>query len=214
MLQVNLLGDAAIKAPRLKQVIEKALKDMRARSFSGRNPELGRMINCPVCERRHRETQIMKSHPKFGGRQVVKCVQVFKKDELDTPFISINPTRHRGRGHRKYPHHSSLLLQLVQRTQKLFKENEQYFTSAKDCMEESRDMAARELKVERRRDRRNARRAQQTSRRINAGLEKSGARKQVLGPVRINLKTYHERKAKLAARTKANIKAGVANESV
>jgi len=81
-------------------------------------------------------------------------------------------------------------------------------------MEESRDMAARELKVERRRDRRNARRAQQTSRRINAGLEKPGARKQVLGPVRINLKTYHERKAKLAARTKANIEAGVTNESV
>lgn len=29
----------------------------RQRSFSGRHPELGPMINCPVCQRRHRDNE-------------------------------------------------------------------------------------------------------------------------------------------------------------
>ncbi len=41
-----------------KQSIEAAaaaLKEIRNRSFSGRHPDLGRMINCPFCGLRHRE---------------------------------------------------------------------------------------------------------------------------------------------------------------
>src|SRR6202790_1112469 len=42
----------------------KALAEIYSRSFSGRHPELGRMINCQFCNMRHRENER-------------KCVQKF-----------------------------------------------------------------------------------------------------------------------------------------
>jgi hypothetical protein len=44
--------------------LEAALGDIRGRSFSGRNPHLGKMIKCQVCNLRHRENE-------------KKCVQAF-----------------------------------------------------------------------------------------------------------------------------------------
>jgi|SRR5579859_849618 len=43
-----------VPSPESAEVAEKALAEVRSRSFSGRHPELGKMINCPVCSRRHR----------------------------------------------------------------------------------------------------------------------------------------------------------------
>jgi hypothetical protein len=36
---------------------EKALQEIRDRSFSGRNAHLGKMINCAVCGLRHRQNE-------------------------------------------------------------------------------------------------------------------------------------------------------------
>lgn len=36
---------------------EQALQAIRDRSFSGRHPELGKMINCQICGLRHRENE-------------------------------------------------------------------------------------------------------------------------------------------------------------
>lgn len=213
MIQINMLGDEALKALKLKLTIEKALKTMRERPFSGRNPELGKMINCKICSRRHRETQIMKSHPKFGGKQIVKCVQVFKKDELGSLYMTLDPTRHKGRGTRKNPHFSARRLELVQRTRQQFDENEPYFTNARECMEESRDMAARALKKERSLEKRNDRRTKTTSRRINAGLAVGGSRPPLSVAHTVSPATYQARRKKLDARTKVNAEARIANES-
>jgi hypothetical protein len=49
------------------QAAAETLAAIRQRSFSGRHPELGKMVKCQVCSRRHRE-------------QITKCVQVFSKD--------------------------------------------------------------------------------------------------------------------------------------
>jgi hypothetical protein len=35
--------------------VEQALQQIRDRSFAGRNPELGRMIKCQICQTRHRQ---------------------------------------------------------------------------------------------------------------------------------------------------------------
>ncbi len=40
-----------------QEAAAKALAEIRNRSFSGRHPELGRMINCQFCNLRHRENQ-------------------------------------------------------------------------------------------------------------------------------------------------------------
>ena len=51
-------GDRCLKYKELTDLTpaEKAIKEIQARSFSGRNPELGKMINCH-CGRRHRESE-------------------------------------------------------------------------------------------------------------------------------------------------------------
>lgn len=40
--------------------VEQALEQIHSRSFAGRNPHLGKMINCAVCNLRHRENQTPK----------------------------------------------------------------------------------------------------------------------------------------------------------
>src|SRR5271157_5319494 len=47
----------------------KALAGLHYRSFSARHPELGKMIKCQVCNRRHRDS--------------IKCQQVFKELWID-----------------------------------------------------------------------------------------------------------------------------------
>ena len=51
MIKVNLLSPEDQKKAAL---ILKFQEAFRARSFSGRNPELGKMTNCPACGLRHR----------------------------------------------------------------------------------------------------------------------------------------------------------------
>jgi hypothetical protein len=41
----------------VSDLVTKTLSDIRGRSYSERHPELGRMMNCQVCNRRHREPQ-------------------------------------------------------------------------------------------------------------------------------------------------------------
>lgn len=53
-----------------EQVVVDALEAITSRSFSGRHPELGRMVNCQVCSTRHRENE----H---------KCVQKFATGRWD-----------------------------------------------------------------------------------------------------------------------------------
>lgn len=51
-----------------------ALEEIRNRSFSGRHPELGKMINCLVCDLRHRDS--IKCQQKF--------VELFIEEDLET----------------------------------------------------------------------------------------------------------------------------------
>ena len=80
---------------------EAALGNIKDRSFSGRNPELGKMINCPVCLRRHRKVDVTyREHFDENGKKAVfllplvrDCKQVFKQmwvdEDLDTGELSI-----------------------------------------------------------------------------------------------------------------------------
>ena len=40
-----------------QKAVQEALQAIHDRSFAGRHPELGRMINCPFCSLRHRENE-------------------------------------------------------------------------------------------------------------------------------------------------------------
>lgn len=45
-------------SPEAAAAVKKALKGIHDRPFSGRHPELGKMLNCKVCGQRHRSSMI------------------------------------------------------------------------------------------------------------------------------------------------------------
>jgi hypothetical protein len=51
--------------PEGQAAAEQALQEIRDRSFSGRNPHLGKMVNCPFCNLRHRQNE-RKCEQKFA----------------------------------------------------------------------------------------------------------------------------------------------------
>lgn len=62
-----------------QQAAEKALEEIRNRSFSGRNPELGKMIKCQFCGLRHHQNER-------------KCEQKFATDENGVEYGKLMPS--------------------------------------------------------------------------------------------------------------------------
>lgn len=62
-------------------------KEFKRRSFSGRNPELGKMIKCALCDRRHRETQCHMKEQIFSKR----ADGTFRIAEGQRPHPTANP---------------------------------------------------------------------------------------------------------------------------
>jgi hypothetical protein len=163
-----------------QEAVKKALQAIKDRSFSGRNPQLGKMVKCQVCGTRH--------------RSVIKCEQRFKElhteEDLETGEITkvfatcIQPDKKptarqkvgaQGfKGKRKNPHPNQGDLQLIQRSKKIFGEtgNEGYVSQEKfqETIRLTRTTAERQLRKENRRKAKKFRRVQDASRRINRGL--------------------------------------------
>lgn len=58
-------GDAGIS---LTIAVDTFEKEFKRRSFSGRNAQLGKMINCPLCTRRHRQSECHLKAQKFANK--------------------------------------------------------------------------------------------------------------------------------------------------
>src|ERR1700677_1611961 len=123
----------------LNEAVQKAQEALRNRTYGDRHPELGRMIKCGPCGRRHRETLVV-------GGQVYVCIQQFAKDENGIEYKNLGGPKGKGR---RLIHPSKLNLQLVQRTQELYPYNQPYNNDPVSNMQESRLQAQRELKQER-----------------------------------------------------------------
>jgi hypothetical protein len=63
-------ADKFVEAIKNTIAVTDALAAIKQRSYSGRNPQLGKMIKCQVCKTRHRENER-------------KCVQVFATGRYD-----------------------------------------------------------------------------------------------------------------------------------
>ena len=149
MIRINMLSE-------MNKNVAAALAAIRSRSFSGRNPQLGKMINCPICRLRHRKTNIV-------GGKVVKCEaryapHRFVDGDKIVEGASMMASQETAKGvlgarffakKRFHPHPSKKKLQLVQRTQQIFTQFKIYITDPIECMKESRKEAARQLKYER-----------------------------------------------------------------
>lgn len=88
--------------PEIKDAIARIREKEKEKSFSGRHPELGKMINCQFCDRRHRSS--------------ILCFQVFAKDKNDIELIA----RGHGHGHGRLTRHwNKRSLELVDLTRQL-----------------------------------------------------------------------------------------------
>ncbi len=180
----------------LQAAIDAATKIIEARSFSERHPELGKMVNCPVCKTRHRINE-HKCEQVFTYR--IGDYELYRKDETGKLVSDYRtamrpdekPTRNQRFGAprmsnfsmpRYRPHLSEIKLQFIQRTRKVFEElgfpleraeNEEikdFNEKFQENLQRARVLAARELRAERELRDRAIRRRQDDSRRINKGL--------------------------------------------
>lgn len=146
--------------------IKKFKKIVSEKSFSGRHPELGKMVNCAICGLRHRSSKI--------------CQQRHVVDLKILPYLmELTPFQRHGRASFKKrinPHYSKKRLQLLQLTRDLFLLHKGQWPSTKTKSAElvAMQMARREAR-ELLEDRNGLRRAklqnaQHRSRRVNNGL--------------------------------------------
>lgn len=89
-------------AESVKEAIAKYREDFKEKSFSGRHPELGKMVNCQFCDRRHRTAEI--------------CLQRFAKDENGVERLAKGYSHGRGRLRKRW---NKRELELVDLTRQL-----------------------------------------------------------------------------------------------
>ncbi|HXQ37224.1 MAG TPA: hypothetical protein VN843_24655 [Anaerolineales bacterium] len=177
-----------------------ALESITNRSFSGRNSELGKMVNCRVCNRRHRKVDVVyREHFDENGKKTVTllplvrdCKQVFKQmwvdEDLETGELSIQyatvplpgqkgtPKAILGATFfakkRKKRRPSPVGLHLVEITRQLMPYvNKERFTTEEAQMLEARRMAVNTLRNRNEAEAKRIRRQQRESRRINRRAE-------------------------------------------
>lgn len=136
----------------IKPEVEKAIAEFRekqlVKSFSQRHPELGKMIKCQICSRRHRTSEI--------------CLQIFAKDKNEVELVAQGYGHGKGRMTR---HWNKRSLELVDLTRQLI------LTYPND-MADFKKARSRALNILRKRwHERSAKiqRQQKLSRRINRG---------------------------------------------
>lgn len=176
------MNDEEIKFPTVSQEVQyavnKALESIEDRSFSGRHPELGKMIKCQVCRLRHRDA--------------IKCTQRFTElyieEDLETgvktTVFAVAPQTRNGivgaaqfKGKRLRPHPNRSKLMFIERVREIFPTtvpNDQ--KEFQDALKLARKIVGRQLRKEARLEAKKHRRQQDVSRRINRGLASPGSR--------------------------------------
>jgi hypothetical protein len=163
----------------LQKVADAALTDIHNRSFSGRHPELGKMINCPVCGLRHRG---MQCEPHYMELYVEEDLETGKQTPV---YAMASQTTRKGVAgakafakQRLKPHLNKYKRQFVERVRQLIGEGT-FDLQSKEfeaTLKIARTLAARQLKRERIERANVQRQMQDVSRRINWGLLPAGSR--------------------------------------
>lgn len=185
-------------SPEAVALAETALEDIKKRPFSARNSVFGKMINCRVCGRRHRQTDVaFREHFDENGKKTVtlkplvsNCKQVFHQmwvdEDVETGELSIQyatvplpgqkPTAKAVVGaafvakKRKNHHPNQTGLQIVEITRQLVQYvNKERFTTDEAKMLEAKRMAVNTLRNRAERESKRIRRQQRESRRTNRG---------------------------------------------
>jgi hypothetical protein len=180
MIKINMLDSVDPKQKSLQAQIAKFVNERRAKSYTDRNPHLGKMYKCAVCGNRHYSTKVCTpvyaTHDKEGDPYF----------EDESPLIASQSTMKGVVGaasvakRRFRPHRHPLTLELLQLTN-LFFDIATLRSEIKGGLNQpditrSVDKAADILRFKFRARRKRAQRQTDVSRRINAGLARPGTR--------------------------------------
>lgn len=173
-------GDEITKA--VAEVAEAAIADIRSRSFFERNPHLAKMINCCVCDRRHRGPQCKPVYKQMWVDEDVETGELSIQYAV-VPLPGQKPTVRCVAGakavnkKRKNRHPNRFGLRLVEITRQLEPTvNKERFTTDASRMIEARRQAVNTISNIDERRAKKVRKQQKLSRRINWGLAKKGDR--------------------------------------
>lgn len=152
--QVNAASEDVLKA------IESFKESFRDRSFSGRNKDLGKMIKCRVCSRRHRSSQVCEY--RFARVRINHSREEYRQTEAMNP----KPRLGIGPKNRMLPHFSKRRLLLVQRV----KEFIAAMPGSEDFANEVRDLMFKNMKRDWKLRAKTYRDTQKQSRAINRAI--------------------------------------------
>ena len=184
------------QSPELKKQIADALAAIRSKSFTDRNPYLGKMINCYVCGNRHYSSKVCEpvyaTHDRHGDPYFEdESPLVIDPRNATDPIVQRNAIFGASpfKGKRILPHRHPVTLEILNRAYETFDEHVEFliemnaiFGLSEGEIEEQPDMTvhvrnARAFVFDRiDRKTRKAQRQADISRRINRGLAKPGAR--------------------------------------
>jgi len=161
MIRINLLDP---KKQELNDAVAQFLEIRRNGSYSERHPELGKMINCAVCNRRHRSAHVCV--PIYGRT----LGHINEKGELipDTKRQANGAAAYKGR---VLKHRNAWGLQVLERTLLIFRDQKPFLpdTSDDELGRQSLSRALNEKRRERAARRKKLLTITKRSRRINRG---------------------------------------------
>ena len=160
------------------KLIGKVIENVQHKSYAQRHPELGKMMNCQVCGRRHFSSQVCKQ--RFAVRHIEEDVETGERTVVYATAIPADkkPTRNQVlgakmfKGRRIKPHVSRTKLMMIEKVRKLL-ENVEINLDSKEFQDQlklARKMAEREIRHQDHIKADRLRRQQDLSRRINRGL--------------------------------------------
>jgi hypothetical protein len=175
--------------PRVTAAAAKALAEIHERSFSGRHPELGKMIKCAVCNERHRDS--IKCLPRYKELWIEEDLET---GEFATVYATVPlPDQHPHRmyktvlgaakfkGKRRKARANQSALEIVELTRKVFPAFDGVFDDFEKQKKAARTLAVFTLRLQREQKAKKLRRQQDTSRRINRGLLRAGSQPKKFG---------------------------------
>lgn len=179
-------------SPELEALVAGALEGIHGRSFSARNPELGKMFKCVGCGQRHRGTQCV---PKYKYLHTLEDLETGEKTDIfaTVPLpeqvergLKSEPPKHRfpkaeygaalTKGKRRHPHFRSTKLQFIELTRQFFvgdadPQSEDY----QKRITKARRLAYKQIRKNARTQRNKFNRISEVSRRLNRGFAQNRA---------------------------------------
>ena len=155
--------------PELAAAVAKFEEQQRLKSFSERHPDLGKMIDCRLCGRRHREGDPLAKESRAHGEQ--------KFGDVEIPSRSVTFKKQRIN-----PHHNDKVRRFVRLTKKIFDEDiAPYFHAEtpeeqENLVRRAQRRAAHILRKFSIKPRIARKHTQDVSRRVNRGLLPGGSR--------------------------------------